>query len=245
MEAIASDSETLTSSLTQVIGNFNVRANFRVFDFLKSKGLAVSSLLNVLLILPFYGIANVYSLYKSGLHGIDFEGKKDVYYDVKNNEHIKWRDLLLLHAKRFIYLVGKNVNMASNGITAIIFDDTLLEKTGKKIEKTSIVNDHVSGRFILGYKLLVCGFWDGASFIPLDFSIHREKGKKQEDLLKAYHKAVNVVKCQDVAVSKQQKQVEWKQSILDGYTSDNPSRSQTQMKKQAKTEQARYSKKNY
>ncbi len=54
LEAIASDSETLTSSLTQVIGNFNGRANFRVFDFLKSKGLAVSSLLNVLLILPFY-----------------------------------------------------------------------------------------------------------------------------------------------------------------------------------------------
>lgn len=238
LEAIAADSENLTSSLAQVIGKFNTQANFKVFDFLKSKGLAVSSLLNVLLILPFYGIANVYSLYKSGLHGIDFEGKKDVYYGIKNNEDIRWRDLLLLHAKRFIYLVGQNINMASNGTTAIIFDDTLLEKTGKKIEKASIVNDHVSGRFILGYKLLVCGFWDGASFIPLDFSLHREKGRKQEDLLKAYHKAVNAVKGQNGAVAKQQKQVVWKQAILAGNANDNPSRTQARAKKQAKAEQA-------
>jgi predicted nucleic acid-binding Zn finger protein len=40
--------------------------------------------------------------------------------------------------------------------------------------------DHVSKRFILGYKLLTMGYWDGVSFIPLDFSLHRERGSNKD-----------------------------------------------------------------
>jgi predicted nucleic acid-binding Zn finger protein len=32
----------------------------------------------------------------------------------------------------------------------------------------------------LGFKLLLMGYWDGASFIPVDFSLHRERGKNNE-----------------------------------------------------------------
>ena len=38
------------------------------------------------------------------------------------------------------------------------------------------MHDHVTGRYIFGYKLLVCGYWDGNNFIPVDFSLHRERG---------------------------------------------------------------------
>jgi len=38
------------------------------------------------------------------------------------------------------------------------------------------MHDHVTGRYIFGYKLLVCGYWDGGNFIPVDFSLHRERG---------------------------------------------------------------------
>jgi len=31
----------------------------------------------------------------------------------------------------------------------------------------------------LGFKILIMLYWDGKSFIPVDFSIHREKGKKE------------------------------------------------------------------
>ena len=191
LKIIISDSEKMTSSLTDMMKVFNLKKYFSVFNQLKSKGVKVSNLLNILVLLPFYGIASVYALYSSGIKTSDFQGQKDVYYDIKNNEYIDWRQLLLLLSKRFKYLVNKNVNLISSGVTAIIFDDTLIEKTGKKIEKVGFVNDHVSGRFILGFKLLVCGFWDGASFIPLDFSLHRERGSKQEKLQKEYKKAQN------------------------------------------------------
>ncbi|MCP4264780.1 MAG: transposase, partial [Candidatus Brocadiaceae bacterium] len=66
-----------------------------------------------------------------------------------------------------------------------IFDDSLLDKSGKHIEGIGMVHNHVTNLHVLGYKLLVCGFWDGRSFIPLDFSLHREKrGKDLENATK-------------------------------------------------------------
>jgi hypothetical protein len=189
LEIVANDSIKMTSALADIMEKFQLRSHLKFFDVLKSKGLALSSLLNILVILPFYGLENVYAMFKAGLNSPEFKGKKDAYYNAKNEENINWRSLLLLHAKRFLYLTTKNIHIRGTGVTAFIFDDSLLEKTGKKIERVSVVNDHVSKRFILGYKLLVCGFWDGQSFIPLDFSLHREKGNKQEELIKAHKKA--------------------------------------------------------
>ncbi len=54
---------------------------------------------------------------------------------------------------------------------------------------------------ILGYKLLVCGFWDGVSFIPLDFSLYKEKSGKElkktkERLTKKSKQYLHLGKCQ-------------------------------------------------
>ena len=61
----------------------------------------------------------------------------------------------------------------------LIFDDTTVKKSGKKMEKSGRVWDHVVQRSILGFKILVALYWDGKSSIPIDFSIHREKGQKE------------------------------------------------------------------
>lgn len=189
IEVFAKDSETLVSSLSNVIDKFNLNRHLSIFDGIKSKGIAISSLVSILTILPFYGISSVYAFIRRGIAESEIDAKKDAYYDVKNNEHIDWRGLLMLHAKRFRYLLSKNQSTIVSGIRAVVFDDTFLEKTGIKTEKVSRTFDHVSGRWIFGYKLLVCGFWDGGSFIPLDFSFHREKGTANENLIKAYKKA--------------------------------------------------------
>jgi len=198
----AKDSETLASTLSEVIGKFKLKSHLATFDALKSKGLAISSIVSILTLLPFYGVSSVYAFIKNGIKESDIRGKKDVYYDVKNNEFIDWRTLLLLHAKRFRYLMLQNQSTIINGIRAIIFDDTPIEKTGKKTEKLSSMFDHVSGGYIFGYKLLVCGFWDGGSFIPLDFSFHREKGTKNEELIKVFKKAQNVLEKTKCALEK-------------------------------------------
>ena len=194
LEILTKDSEKLVSSLTDVMNKFEIKINaIFLLDFIKSKGIALSSLLSILIILPFYSIVSVSQLIRCGIKFKEFKAKKDAFYDFKNNEFINWRNLLDLHCKRFIYLINNNINLKSNKTTAFIFDDTLLKKSGKKIEKISVVYDHVTNTFILGYKLLVCGFWDGESFIPLDFSLHREKGTNSEKINNEYLKSAKIL----------------------------------------------------
>ena len=88
----------LTSSLSGVMGKFMLKSHLVPFDALKSKGLAISSLVSILVLLPFYGISSVCAFIKSGIRESDIRGKKDAYYDVKNNGFINWRKLLFLHA---------------------------------------------------------------------------------------------------------------------------------------------------
>ena len=66
----------------------------------------------------------------------------------------------------------------SNTTTCFIIDDTVLEKSGVRVEGLSRVFDHVKGRCVLGYKLLLCAFFDGKTTTPYDFSLHQEKGKQ-------------------------------------------------------------------
>jgi len=147
------------------------------FNSLKRCGVNTSDILLLLLLMPFYHLKSVPLLVKSGLaqaQGVDCGNS--VFYDLKNNPKVNWRSLLYLVVLRFRNLAGKlNPNLTGN-VRAFIFDDSPLPKTSHKTELASRVHDHVSGSFILGYKILVMGYWDGLSFYPLDFSIHREKG---------------------------------------------------------------------
>ena len=60
----------------------------------------------------------------------------------------------------------------SDTTTCFIIDDTVLEKSGVRVEGITRVFDHMKGRCVLGYKLLLCAFFDGKTTIPFDFSLH-------------------------------------------------------------------------
>ena len=81
---------------------------------------------------------------------------------------------------KFIKLAEAHGERDKSSVKCLIFDDSSLPKTGRYIEKVSRIWDHVLKRCVLGYKLLVMGYWDGLSFIPLDFSLHRERGKNAD-----------------------------------------------------------------
>jgi cell division protein FtsL len=202
LKEVVSNIEKLTDSLSDVVGRVRLRSYFAPFDGLKSKGYSISSLLACIVIMPYEGVASPYALMKHGITGRDLQSKKDAFYSAKNNENIDWRHLLMQVAKRFTHLVVKDIGTSKRRITALIFDDSLLEKTGNRIEKISVTYDHVSNRFLLVFKLLVCGWWDGASFIPLDFSLHREKGKKQEELATQYIRSIKLTRATRLLVAR-------------------------------------------
>ena len=187
--SIIENTDEVKSKIEKVMELFTLKKHFAIFNPLKSRGHEVSKLLSILVLFPFYGIDNIYNMIKANIS----PENKDAYYTVKNDEHIDWRKLLVLFAKRFRFLINQRDTMKKDGITALIGDDSPLHKTGKKIENVSMVHDHVTNKFILGFKILVIGYWDGGSFVPIDFSIHREKGsklQKAKDALKSANNAV-------------------------------------------------------
>ena len=174
---IDSDSKT-GMCLEDTLKFFDIQRIFGQFETVKQNGVRVTLIMTTLLVMLFYRSRSIHS-YFSRQFGkrTDRDGSKNPYYDLLGNEHINWRVILYLFARRYLSLSGR-IAAHSDKTRALIFDDSPIEKSGKKIEAVSKMHDHVTGRFILGYKLLVCGYWDGDNFIPVDFSFHRERGNE-------------------------------------------------------------------
>jgi hypothetical protein len=154
----------------------------RILKGIKIKGFDSLSIIQFLALLPLMGLYTIAGVYPSEYSAFVL-CKKDVFYRLKNNPNIPWRKLLYSIARRFFKL-GEPTCLQSDTEEPkyFIFDDTDVQKTGQKIEGVGRIYSHVQHISILGYKLLVLGVWDGLSFIPVDFSIHREKGKKKNRL---------------------------------------------------------------
>ena len=153
----------------------------------KGSGLSAGQIFQVLFVLPFVSISNIYGLFRSGLCS-EVNGDDNTYYRFLNNPMIPWRKIHAAFVNQFVKasqrLSAESQSQVSGSPRCLICDDSLLEKRGSKIETIGKVFDHCSHKYILGLKLLVLGLWDGKSFIPLDFSIHNEPGKNKNRGLK-------------------------------------------------------------
>ena len=94
----------------------------------------------------------------------------------------QWIGVVCLAILFFVFecILRKNGIQTESENSCVIFDDTTLEKTGRKLEHITKVFDHVRMNYVLGYKLLLCLFFDGKSSLPFDFSLHEELGKKED-----------------------------------------------------------------
>ena len=187
IEKISKTEGSISENISSTMEKFSTNKTLKKFDILKRSGKLISTLTITLLLLPFVGASSIADLFTRDLSNA--EGNENAYYDVKNNEKINWRSFLISMAQRFMFLINTdnellNEKEEAKKIKAIIFDDTSLEKTGKHIEGISFVYDHVKHLHIRGFKLLVGGFFDGRSFIPLDFYILNENRKAKLDKLK-------------------------------------------------------------
>ena len=155
---------------------FEIQRIFRHFELVKQRGISVILVLSALLVMLFYNGRNIHNFFSRQFGKlVGIKGSKNPYYDLLGNEYICWRSILYMFVMRYLNLASR-IRDCEGQIRALIFDDSPIEKRGKKIEGVSKVHDHVTGRFIFGYKILVCGYWDGVNFIPIDFSLHRERG---------------------------------------------------------------------
>ena len=153
------------------------------FSSAKTKGISSILLIRILIAFPFIDQKNIHSFTNSYWNSLVNFGK-DAYYRLENNAKINWRSFLFGVTRQLLKTLSKRQTTETNTIyakiKAFIFDDTIIAKTGNKTEGVSKVWDHVIQKHVLGYVLLVMGYYNGSVFIPINFSFHREKGKNKK-----------------------------------------------------------------
>jgi hypothetical protein len=187
---ILCDENTADSTLTGIFSKFNIKRINTFFDDLKTKGIPPFNIIFTLF------LTRILETTVRGLLKSDYIGKgeleKDSVYRLKNDSRVDWRRFLYYIVTRYLYLVKKNSIEPESAERCFILDDSLLHKTGKKIEFIGKVFDHVLKRSVLGFKILTLGLWDGKSFNPIDFSLHREHGNNKR---KPYGLSKKDLKC--------------------------------------------------
>lgn len=146
--------------------------------FEKVQGYTLSSLFITLVIMRLWGetIASATSNHFQGLCTVS----KNTLYRTLLNAHIDWRMFLTKITLRFHGILQERQVDTDENDTCAILDDTTFQKSGVRIEGVSKVFDHVTHSFILGMKCLTLALSDGKSCYPIDFSLHREKGKNKD-----------------------------------------------------------------
>ena len=114
------------------------------------------------------------------LHEESLPFGKDTAYRFLNSCHTNWRKFTLLLAARIINATIKPLTDASRRC-AIVVDDSLFSRSrSKRVELLANVYDHVSHRYTKGFRLLVLGWTDGNTFLPLTFCLlSTSKGKNR------------------------------------------------------------------
>jgi len=173
--------EKFTSEkLMSIFKAMKLTESFSKFNYLKQRGYSIKFVLSLLLVT----VVTANKTVSSSLSKLREQGiviGKDVFYRIKNKECMCWRRILWHLVMRFIRVTeSTRLPEEDKKPCCLIFDDTTIEKSGKKMEFLGRVWDHVKQRSVLGFKILVMLYWDGKSSIPLDFSIHREKGQRED-----------------------------------------------------------------
>jgi hypothetical protein len=135
-------------------------------NFHKEKGVPVLYVFQTLFQLVFSGM-NLYRTIETGSTSL----KKDTAYRFLNSSRYNWRRFLLLLSssaiKNFIAPLT-----SKNRAKVLIVDDSYYGRSrSKKVELLAKVFDHVTGKYVKGFRMLTLGWSDGATFIPLSFSL--------------------------------------------------------------------------
>ena len=133
---------------------------------------------------------------------------KDALYDMLNREDLNWRKLQLHIAQKLIATTEKN-----STIRALVVDDSVKMRRGKKMPGVSCHFDHLTGRTVMGQQVLTLGLATQDRFVPLDSEIFIS-ASQATPLPAAFHDQRSVV-----ARRYQQAQNQSKPQMLEGMLS--------------------------
>ena len=176
-------------------------AILRRTGFQKRSGDTLEAILYTLFILPMLQVNSICFFFGNRFSTL-LNGQKDVIYRFMENQSVNWSLLTLKIAYRF-YRVFKWDDMLDS-TTALVVDDTLDERSGKKVEGSSLHWDHNKGTTIRGHQYLQLGLSNRFGFLPLigHIFIGAKKKSKQSKIFldkrnavaKSYNDALTLTK---------------------------------------------------
>ena len=141
--------------------------NRKIKDELSGDKRTAFEIFQFLLLMVFQG-CNLYRFLGSKRQ--DIACSKSTYHRFLSNEHYNW--------KRFILMLAAKVTIFFESLTgtgrfkALVLDDSVIaRKRSKKVELLAFIFDHVIGKSVRGFNLLMLGWTDGFSFIPVAFNM--------------------------------------------------------------------------
>ncbi len=100
----------------------------------------------------------------------DIACSKSTYYRFLSNCHYNWRRFVLLLAGRAAAYFSTLTR--PDRVKCFVLDDSVVPRgRSKKVELLSFVHDHVIHKTVRGFNLLLLGWTDGYSFLPVAFNM--------------------------------------------------------------------------
>ena len=177
MYKLLNEKERVNHDIMSTFGRFGLSQTLRRLGLEKQQGVSALQLITSLCLFRFNG-ESIFGMYRKDFHSL-VETGKNCYYRMMGREGMDWRRLLLRMCVRFFAILRKEHAEETEQPRCYIIDDTTLEKTGISIEGISRVFDHVKHKCVPGFKELILAYFDGRTTIPVDFSLHREKGREK------------------------------------------------------------------
>ncbi|MFA4904770.1 MAG: transposase [Desulfobaccales bacterium] len=167
MSQIVSDIVSCENQIHQFFHNQKIGSLLKRSNIDKEKGISPVSVFRVLVTLAFTGKNLFRTLEAGGSCGM----AKDTVYRFLNSVHTNWRRFLLLLSSRVISQELEPLTGAAN-MKVLIADDTLYRRNRSKyVELLSRVFDHIDKRYYRGFRMLVLGWSDGISFVPVSCAL--------------------------------------------------------------------------
>jgi SRSO17 transposase len=141
--------------------------------FNKRSGIASPELVFCLMVWTWLKVNSINMFAREALQAFS-QAQKDALYGALNREDWNWRRLHKESALQAVQKLG-----AQKKYSAFILDDSIKQRSGKKMPGVSSHFDHTSGRCVMGQQVLTLGLGCAEGFVPLDSEIFISETKAQ------------------------------------------------------------------
>ena len=178
-----SNPDTVCSLINRILRSLDITRALSSGNGYQKNKKSVSLLYILIVMRLLKGNHSGHSLRKNNFYNFIDCGKNGLYRFM-NRPFTNWRRVLTYVSVKYRLVVEEKSNTKPKTEACFIVDDTLLEKTGFKMEGISRVFDHNRNACVLGYKMLVLAYNDGIATQACDFSLHRENPQNNWGLSK-------------------------------------------------------------